>query len=669
MLDYDFWIKKWQDDKVFVLDKDILKFKSFIYTPFVKANLYGFQTADVRKLLFADALARYQRMAEKNVLFPTGCHTLCNTSFVESKKFSNVLTDDIANIFYKQMLKLGIGINDEKNIDMRHPNYLSNLQQAFLDLYDRGYIVYKNVMVWYDKKNNKIYDKKIYQKNLPTMVMKSFVLNLEPIRDRLLKKIDNLNCDTTIKQQFYNIFSPQQSLCFNLNLSNGSILKVKMPNPEMMGGISFIFLNPDYIDITEYVDINEYQSVIACLENDEAIPNFAFSGIYALNPLTGKEIPVFISLLFKQAVYLAIPGADDEDRTLALESELEIINIIKEGRLINSDFLDGLTLAEAHETIFKAFIDAEIATLKIDYNNNELLLSSLDNFGPLFPFLQDKQTQEIFSLKGHLPYAFSSKLRPVLADNVDIVGDTMLGTINNMFTEGLCPIISLLYDNIGSTFSIFSPYALKELQKWNGIDYLALNNGDSLADIFMPLAINTIIEVESGVDLPPLFNKIEFFAKTIDISRNDIKRSNNNLVDFSKLLQNYSIDAIRLFFLNSNPKDNFILDTYQLEDLSDLMTTLQKNLNTFKDEDSKVDYDLFELVVKSNKFLEEKDIFSYANSLLNFIKEDVIGHGLSKKQMLVFIKLAYPVMPFLAEEIYKDLFNGKYSLINEAWPN
>ena len=106
MLDYDFWIKKWQDDKVFVLDKDILKFKSFIYTPFVKANLYGFQTADVRKLLFADALARYQRMAEKNVLFPTGCHTLCNTSFVESKKFSNVLTDDIANIFYKQMLKL-----------------------------------------------------------------------------------------------------------------------------------------------------------------------------------------------------------------------------------------------------------------------------------------------------------------------------------------------------------------------------------------------------------------------------------------------------------------------------------------------------------------------------------------------------------------------------------
>ena len=85
-MEREYWIEKWQKDNDFSIENDRLREKSFIFASFPKANMFGFQSLGFRHLIYADAYARYQRFQNKNVLFPVGIHSLCNTSFLENKK-------------------------------------------------------------------------------------------------------------------------------------------------------------------------------------------------------------------------------------------------------------------------------------------------------------------------------------------------------------------------------------------------------------------------------------------------------------------------------------------------------------------------------------------------------------------------------------------------------
>ncbi len=664
-MDYSYWIKKWQKDKNFIVEKDIFKEKKYIYTAFPKANMLGFQNGKIRSFISCDILARYYRMQDKNVLFPTGCHTLCNTSFMENKKFSNVLNDDISDMYRNQLLNLGIGINENKFIDMRHNEYLANLQQAFIDLYQKGYIEYKDSKVYYDKKNNKIYDYTLHEEKLPHIIHKCFVLKIGKFIPQIIKDIDQLPVSEEVKNQLKADFQPIKKMELTLDVSNGSSLKVELIQPQYMGCISFIFLNPDFIDITDLVEINEYQSVVEYLEG-KTEANFAFSGLYAKNPLTGGDIPIFISTIFNQGIYLGMPGVDEEDRSLAEENGLEIIEVLEDNVLIHSDFLDGMDKEQAKKEIICNFVEADLATVETIYENDEIVLSSLDNFGPLFPFLYNEDKNELFPLTGHLPYAFSSNLRPTFVDTIDFVGTPLNGTMNNLFTEGICPILSILYDSIGSIVPIFSNDAKDEYKKWNGIKYLAIEDGDIYSSILMPIIFYRIIQEELNLRLNPLFDTICFYNKVIDIYHNDILRLNNNLLDMSDLLNKYSPDAIRLFSMLTEPKEEFIFDNYQLKDIDSLLKKVE-NCIDFKKEDSSVpDYKLYSLIKEIHKDLEENNVNAYVCKVYDFLNN---SFSLSKKEGLLLIRILSPICPFLAEEIFKNLYNSKYSILNESWPN
>ena len=121
-----YWIREWQKSKNFRVENDRLKPKSYIFSSFPKTNLCGFQDANVRALLAGDFFSRYQRMAGFNVLFPTGFDSLGLTSYMENKRHSNTNNDDISLIFEEQMLSLGIGMDDQKSLELKHEDVLAS---------------------------------------------------------------------------------------------------------------------------------------------------------------------------------------------------------------------------------------------------------------------------------------------------------------------------------------------------------------------------------------------------------------------------------------------------------------------------------------------------------------------------------------------------------------
>ena len=660
------WNSRFIKEKCYSLDNDRFKKKSFVYAPFPEIDKHGFQDGEIRSIIYSDIIARFLRMENENVLYPTGFNSITSKSFLESKKLYKVLDSKTEEIFYNQMSDLGIGISNEKSISMRGVEYISILQNAFIELYEKGYIKYKMWNPYYDKDTNEIYDS-FLGVNLPKGSLKCFILDIDGMIPQIVADIEKINISNEDKEYLISKFEPCKVLKVEFFMSNGKALEIEMENPEYMGGISYIFINPNYMDIAGYVSMDERESVEEYINSDNML--YAYSGLSAKNPLTGTDIPIFISKMYSKSIYLGIPSVDSEDALFVLNEGFDSIDILSEdGLLMNSDLLDGYTPIEAREKIIEAFTEALIGSVSHEYKNHEILLSSLEPFGALFPFLEDKE--ELNSLSDYLPYIFSSQFRPVLGEDVEVSGSPITGTMSSFITEGLCPILSLIYDEIGSIESLFSTDTKELYESFLPIKKAYIEKDKMITSLLMPIIFYNIIKKEVSYALPDLFLDVTFVDKSLDIHHNRIRRSNNNLMDMDRYIQKFGCDSIRLLVGETNPDMEMIYDTYHLEDLTSYIQDIKRTLLGAKSDDVlSLDYYFHKLIDSTREALDNGNILKYVEILKAFNDNVLFKENISKSQAFDYIRVIYPIFPSLAEEVYSSLFNGKYSLINEGWPN
>lgn len=660
------WNLRFIKEKCYSLDNDRFKQKSFVYAPFVECDKHGFQDGNIRSIILADTYARFLRMENENVLFPTGYNSITAKSFAESKKLYKILDDKIEKVFYKQMCDLGVGISNEKNISMRGMEYLSVLQNAFIELYEKGYIKYKMFNPYYDKDNNEIYDP-MEELNMPRNMMKCFVLDIDGLIPQIVNDIEKLSISKEDKDELINKLNPCNVLKVEFFLTNGKALDVEMEAPEYMGGISYIFLNPNYMDITGYISVDERQSVMEFLESDNML--YAYSGLSAKNPLTGMDIPVFISKMYQTGVYLGIPSVDPEDLVLVQNEGFDYVEILgSDGLLMNSDLLDGYTSEEGRIKIVEAFCEACIGEVSREYKNHEILLSSLEPFGALFPFLDDKG--KLNSLKEYLPYAFSSQFRPVLGENVMVSGTPISGTMSSLVTLGLCPLLSLIYDEIGSVESLFSVDTRLLYESFLPISKAYIDKEDMIPSLLMPIIFYNIIKKEVSYALPDLFLNVTLVSKSLDVHQKAIRRSNNNLMDMDRYIEEFKSDTIRFLEASIKASEELIYDPYKMSDLLAYLNDVKRILMESTDTNSlSLDYYFHKLADSSQEALDRGDVYAYVEIIKEFNEKVLFKEHISKKQALCYIRIIYPIFPEMAEEVYQNLFNGKYSILNEGWPN
>jgi len=662
------WYKKWLDNRSFIIENDRLKEKAYVFPSFPRCDSHGFIDGNVRPYIIADMYSRYLRMRDKNVLMPIGFNTLSAGSFIESKHNSNLLDDKISDMYKETLEELGVGINDLKLVNMRHDEYVSNLQLSFIDLYERGYIEYKNTIVYYDENKNKIYDSLNKPDiDLPRITEKCFVLKIDNMVKQIILDINNYDISQNIKDKLINLLEPKDVLCINFSLSSGKNIEIEIEHPEYLGGASYILMNPEYVNISDYIDPDEISGVNEYLENGTEA--FAYTGIDAINPLTGNRIPLFVSTAISSSFYLGIPILKEEDMIYAKNAGFEIINIFDDDNLlINSDFLDGLSLEEAREKLIKAFLDAEIVSNKRIYKKREINLSSYDTFGALFPFLYDKAGYKLNSLKNFLPYNFSSQFRPILDPNVDLLGDSLDGSINNLFSTGIAPFISIIYDEFNADYEMTSEQAKEDYFNWLPIKLLIVNEASIIDELLMPIIFHNILKRELGYDLPNLAEKIIIIPKVYDNFMISINRANNNTIDFTSLLKEYYADSIRYYYLTSNMEDKFVFNKYDLDDYDKFVKYLrQALLRPTDNETSRLDFYFADFASKATKLLDEYRFNDYITLIKNFSMQYVIKEIPSNLNILTFIRIIFPIMPYLAEEVYEEKFKGRYSIINEGW--
>ena len=167
-------------------------------------------------------------------------------------------------------------------------------------------------------------------------------------------------------------------------------------------------------------------------------------------------------------------------------------------------------------------------------------------------------------------------------------------------------------------------------------------------------------------NLQEFAKKIIIVKKTIDVKLNDIKRSNNNLIDFDNILDKHNPDAIRLFALSSKLDENLVFNEYIIDDYDVFLKKIKNRI--IKCDYSTEDNIVFRaLAEKADHLLNEAKIYEYVKEIINFT-DYIFNNDFSKEDILIYLKIIHPLFPFLTEELYDELFGGRFSIVSEGYP-
>ena len=368
-------IEKAHKNRLYKVEKDRLKSRSFIYLNYSKINYHGLNLSEARRYVYADFIARFERLIGRNVLFSIGYNNLDSSIYNNSNKLDKPIYNYCASqysLYQKELKLLDISFDEEKEILFSSEEFVKYVQQIFLFLYDKNLITYKKGLVVFD--DYKIYQKgeytekdgKFYNKEgliLKTSFRNHYALKLSTLRKDIFKEINRLNVNEEIKEELLDYFCYRSELTISCNTTCDNLLEIKMAKPEYICGISYVCLNPNYMDIKPFITSDEELNFEYLEDNMNA---FIYSGTDMINPIVSTRIPIFISNRFDEAVHVGIPSICDEEELIVNQLEVDynpVFDFINgECILVNSGRFNGLTLDEANDEISKYLLDEKIAT-------------------------------------------------------------------------------------------------------------------------------------------------------------------------------------------------------------------------------------------------------------------------------------------------------------------
>ena len=184
----------------------------------------------------------------------------------------------------------------------------------------------------------------------------------------------------------------------------------------------------------------------------------------------------------------------------------------------------------------------------------------------------------------------------------------------------------------------------------------------------MPIVFYNIFKKELGYDLNNLFDDVFVFGNILDIKYSEIKKENNNLIDIDELLNKYYPDSIRVFMLSQDISNDFLFNHYELNDIDNFIKRIEEALlKNISNNTTNYDYYFLKFKNDCKYYLENNKIIDYIKLIFRFSKEYIIEGMPSKNNILTYLIAISPIMPYLSEYIYSNLFDDKYSLINEGW--
>ncbi len=436
---YDFtaiekkWQRKWQEEKTFAAqtgETDKPKFFGLVEFPYPSGN--GLHVGHARPYTAMDVVARKKRMDGYNVLFPIGYDAfgLPTENFAIKNHIhpAKVTHDNIAN-FRKQLQMLGYSFDWDREVNTTDPSYYKWTQWIFLQLYKHG-LAYKTSMPvnWCTSckcvlANEEVVEGVCERCGSPVIRKEKsqWMLKITEYAQRLIDDLDGLDFIERVKIQQKNWIGRSTGAEVTFHSTAGDDIVVFTTRPDTLFGATYMVLSPEHALVKSWLeqgrlhnaaDVTAYQAAAASksdlerTELNKEKTGVCLDGVKGVNPVNGREIPIFISdyvlSTYGTGAIMAVPAHDDRDWEFAKKFGCEIIEVVSGGEdvqkaaftakdetgiLVNSEFLNGLTVKDAIPVITKWLEEKGIGKAKVNYKLRDWVFSRQRYWGEPIPMV------------------------------------------------------------------------------------------------------------------------------------------------------------------------------------------------------------------------------------------------------------------------------------------
>ncbi len=414
------WQKNWEDQGAFKAANTSNKPKYYALDMFPYPSGSGLHVGHIASYTPADIISRYKRATGFNVLHPMGYDAFglpAEQYAIQTGIHPAITTEKAIASFRNTMRSFGFSFDWSREISTADPKYYKWTQFIFLKLMERGLAYQKEVPVnWCPAlktvlANDEIVDGKSERGGHPVIrvPMKQWMLKITDYAERLLQGLDTIDWPERTKEGQRNWIGKSEGARVTFKVDGeGETFEVFTTRPDTLFGVTFMVLapeNPLVPKITamahkpavdDYIAVSSRKSEIDRKANTDKTG--VFTGAYALNPLNGHKIPIWIAdyvlMDYGTGAIMAVPGHDARDFEFAEKFNLPVVRVLEggdklpfegEGTLVNSDFLNGMTKAAAIKKMTETLEAKKIGQKEIQYKLRDWLFSRQRYWGEPFP--------------------------------------------------------------------------------------------------------------------------------------------------------------------------------------------------------------------------------------------------------------------------------------------
>ena len=448
---YDFtaiekkWQQRWEETKPYaaVTGSDKPKFYALVEFPYPSGQ--GLHVGHPRPYTAMDIIARKKRMQGYNVLFPIGFDAFglpTENYAIKNHIHPAVVTErNIAN-FTKQLKMLGYGFDWDRMVDTTDPKYYKWTQWIFLQMFKKG-LAYKTTMPvnWCTSCKCVLANEEVVNgvcERCGSEVIRKeksqWMLAITKYAQRLIDDLDDLDYIERVKIQQRNWIGRSTGAEVTFNTTCGDDIVVYTTRPDTLFGATYMVLAPEHEYVKKWQDkLTNWDAVSAYVEEaahksdferselDKEKTGVKLEGVRAINPVNGKEIPIFISdyvlVTYGTGAIMAVPAHDDRDWEFAKKFGCDIVEVVKGGDIekgaftlkddtgimVNSGFLDGLTVREAIPVMKKWLTEQGIGHEKVNYKLRDWVFSRQRYWGEPIPLVNCEKCGWVALPESELP--------------------------------------------------------------------------------------------------------------------------------------------------------------------------------------------------------------------------------------------------------------------------
>ena len=427
------WQKVWDDNKAFAATDDYSKPKYYALVEFPYPSGQGLHVGHPRPYTALDIVARKRRMQGYNVLYPMGWDAFglpTENYAIKNKIHPKEVTKTNVARFKKQLHSLGYSFDWDREINTTDPEYYKWTQWIFLKLFKAG-LAYKKEMPinWCTSCKVGLANEEVVNgvcercgSEVVRKVKSEWMLKITDYADKLIEGLDGVDYIERVKVSQKNWIGRSTGAEVDFSVKGkGDKLRIYTTRCDTLFGVTYMVVSPEHPILDKYKDeIGNWSDIEAYREQAAKKSDFERSelakdktgvcidGLTAINPVNGKEIPIYVSdyvlMSYGTGAIMAVPAHDDRDWEFAKKFGLPLIQVVAKdgeevdineaaftdvatGVLINSDFLNGLEVKDAKEKMIKFLEEKGIGQAKTNYKLRDWVFSRQRYWGEPIPIV------------------------------------------------------------------------------------------------------------------------------------------------------------------------------------------------------------------------------------------------------------------------------------------